>query len=114
MAAPIAGQRDQSYWRVSSMMVMLAQPMIEPIERSNSPAIMRSATARARMPSGAAALRTAAVPSRLRKGAPATAANPTQTSTAAAAGRPTSGAAPGASSNPALRQSDHVGRGSPW
>ena len=97
---PIAGQRDQSYWRVSSMMVMPAQPMIEPIERSNSPAIMSSATATARIPSGAAALRTAAVPSRLRNGGPATSANPTQTSTAAAAAPSSGRARSSLSSNP--------------
>ena len=36
---------------------MPAKPIIEPIERSNSPAMMRSATAAARMPSSAASVR---------------------------------------------------------
>ena len=41
--------------------IIPAKPTIEPTDRSNSPAIMRREIAIARMPSGAAALRMAAV-----------------------------------------------------
>ena len=52
-AAAIAGQMGQPLSVVRIAMVMPLAPMIEPMERSNSPPIMSSATATARMPSSA-------------------------------------------------------------
>ena len=43
-------------------MTMPAKPIIEPIDRSNSPPIIRSATAAARMPSSAETCRTLMMP----------------------------------------------------
>ena len=81
-ATPIAGHSGQSACRVRSMMLIPAAPMMDPTDRSNSPAIMSSATATASIPSGAAALSTAAVPSAPRKAGPAATAKSSQTSTA--------------------------------
>ena len=50
-----------------TMITIPENPMIEPTDRSNSPAIMSSATATARMPSGAALLRMEAVVAQLMK-----------------------------------------------
>ncbi len=51
----------------SSMIAMPAKPMRDPTDRSNSPAIIRSATATARIPSGVARLRIDEVVAQLTK-----------------------------------------------
>ncbi len=55
--ASIASQMFQPYSTLSSAKIMPQAPIIEPIERSNSPPIISSATATARMPSWAATSR---------------------------------------------------------
>ena len=79
--AAMAGHTGQPKWVVKSMIDIPAAPTIDPIERSNSPPIIRSATPTDRIPRGAAAFRYAAVPSRLRNGAPAVTAKTAQTRT---------------------------------
>ena len=55
-------QKFRPSWVAVSAAMMLLAPMMEPTERSNSPAIMSRATATARMPSWAATSRMVAVP----------------------------------------------------
>ena len=71
-ATATAGQNDQpkpppASAVTSTMIVIPAKPTIDPIERSNSPAIINRATATARIPRGAAVLSTAAVACQLTK-----------------------------------------------
>src|SRR5207247_515931 len=82
-AAAIPPQRGHLSSDESSVMVMPLAAIIDPTERSNSPAIMSSETAAARMPSSEAISRYVAAPAFVKKpDPPATSEKNTQTATA--------------------------------
>ena len=79
-AATIASQTGQPNSPMPIATIMPAAPTIEPTDRSNSPAIIRRATAEPMMPTCAATSRYVAVPFRVRKPlSPATTAKMIQT-----------------------------------